>query len=792
MAGNLYDVLGNLAFASGAIRCPDELKGGTVTLKCGDGAVFSLAAEAACISSDLRTTMLEKGIEDAISLPFKKSLVSKLCEYMTYHKDTPFAEIKTPLESDSLQECGALKFDANFMKVEKDILFDLMLAAQHMDIPSLLFLTGAQAALMVKDKDPSSIRKGFGMSNDLSQEEQDTLTAVLEKRREQMKLKGEDPGVTGVAAFISGLTQAAEKHGLSPLGKTMEPMKSKVSSKSLRFSSWRSVVMDDWKQLLIAPDEIKDDKEIMLTAIATSGGLALQYAGEDLLTDQTLILEAVKYNGDVLKFAAPELCEDSEFVMEAVMINGTALTGANEDLRGSKDFVLNCCAKGRGSAMKGATQELQEDKEFVLDCIASDPEAFKYCAQSLRDSREFTLSAVCRNGAALQYARTILKADREIVERAVANDPRALDFAHSSRRAELQGCVVPKDPVQAPKDVEGEEEEAMQVMNGPRTMGIPLMRRDEGGSMGEPGWMMRPSHMCYMSGMGTMLINMGQANYFAANLINEKMPAYDREFNVDSTVLLWGGVGGGVGMRWKAFASADVLNENPDALLTVNEARSILQMMATRLDAPEFVGGSSFDQYSRQAILNLTAGFGSGGGWKPSEDYLGLPSVPQNLRSVGKAEQPMIDAYEEPAEELPSEAPLGGWVEMVDKAPEAQVVLSPLEPQLQLEEGARVQLVGLSSRSGQTGVVIAEGKDGKWKVKLDADQGVALLKGDYLQPVATPSQAVKGVGLDLQAKLEEKRIAAQEAHEARRRNIEARRAEVKLQMEAKRAAREVL
>merc|ERR1719491_1871247 len=63
------------------------------------------------------------------------------------------------------------------------------------------------------------------------------------------------------------------------------------------------------------------------------------------------------------------------------------------------------------------------------------------------------------------------------------------------------------------------------------------------------------------SAWSTMTGNLGQSNYTAANAALDKFPAHQRP-EIDAVTLMWGAVGG-IGMRWKAFASADVLNANP-------------------------------------------------------------------------------------------------------------------------------------------------------------------------------------------------------------------------------------
>lgn len=53
--------------------------------------------------------------------------------------------------------------------------------------------------------------------------------------------------------------------------------------------------------------------------------------------------------------------------------------------------------------------------------------------------------------------------------------------------------------------------------------------------------------------------------------------------------LMWGTVGG-MGMRWKAFASADFMNATPDLLMGIEDAAKVLHVVATKMEMPEWVG----------------------------------------------------------------------------------------------------------------------------------------------------------------------------------------------------------
>ncbi|KNA12383.1 hypothetical protein SOVF_126430, partial [Spinacia oleracea] len=64
------------------------------------------------------------------------------------------------------------KWDAEFMNVDQNTLYDLILAANYLDIRSLLDLTCQTVANMIKGKNPEEIRKTFNIKNDFTPEEE--------------------------------------------------------------------------------------------------------------------------------------------------------------------------------------------------------------------------------------------------------------------------------------------------------------------------------------------------------------------------------------------------------------------------------------------------------------------------------------------------------------------------------------------------------------------------------------------------------------------------------------------
>ena len=86
-------------------------------------------------------------------------------------------------------------------------------------------------------------------------------------------------------------------------------------------------------------------------AAVSQNGYALQFATEELKGDREVVMTAVSQNGCALKFTTEEMKGDREVVMTAVSQNGYALHFATAELRGDEDLVMTALAKRNGSPL---------------------------------------------------------------------------------------------------------------------------------------------------------------------------------------------------------------------------------------------------------------------------------------------------------------------------------------------------------------------------------------------------------------------------------------------------------
>lgn len=156
-----------------------------VTLTSTEGESFEVSGKVAIMSELVKTMIVtddgddEDGSEGSseaedheIPLPNVKSeVLGKVIEFCKYHVDRPMREIEKPLKSAKMEQVVD-DWDAKFVDIEQELLFELILAANYMDIKSLLDLTCAKVASMIKGKSPEEIRQTFNIVNDFTPEEE--------------------------------------------------------------------------------------------------------------------------------------------------------------------------------------------------------------------------------------------------------------------------------------------------------------------------------------------------------------------------------------------------------------------------------------------------------------------------------------------------------------------------------------------------------------------------------------------------------------------------------------------
>ena len=123
---------------------------------------FNVDKKNACISHLIKVIFDSDETTTSIPIPgVNSSTLSKIVEYMTHHKGVEPSIIEKPLRSKVMNDVCQDNWDAKFIDSigeNKQELYDIILAANYMDINSLLHLGCAKVASLIKGQPLDKIK----------------------------------------------------------------------------------------------------------------------------------------------------------------------------------------------------------------------------------------------------------------------------------------------------------------------------------------------------------------------------------------------------------------------------------------------------------------------------------------------------------------------------------------------------------------------------------------------------------------------------------------------------------
>ncbi|CAG8581321.1 9600_t:CDS:2 [Diversispora eburnea] len=146
-----------------------------VTLKSCDDVEFKVDIPVASRSILLKNMIEDVGETDqSIPLPnVNEKVLKKVLEWCEHHVNDPQP---TNDDDDSRRRNTEIDdWDQRFLNVEQDMLFEIILAANYLDIKPLLDIGCKTVANMIKGKSPEEIRSTFNIVNDFTPEEEEQI-----------------------------------------------------------------------------------------------------------------------------------------------------------------------------------------------------------------------------------------------------------------------------------------------------------------------------------------------------------------------------------------------------------------------------------------------------------------------------------------------------------------------------------------------------------------------------------------------------------------------------------------
>jgi len=143
-----------------------------ITLTSSDAQKITIDQKSAERSGLLKGLMQDYQEDSDVPLPdVRGDVLKKVVEYLIHYQNAEPRELPKPLPSANLLDVTD-EWDISFLgSVDLDTTFDIINAANYMDIKSLLDLSCAKIASLMKGKTAEEIRTMFNIECDLTEEE---------------------------------------------------------------------------------------------------------------------------------------------------------------------------------------------------------------------------------------------------------------------------------------------------------------------------------------------------------------------------------------------------------------------------------------------------------------------------------------------------------------------------------------------------------------------------------------------------------------------------------------------
>ena len=186
--------------------------------------------------------------------------------------------------------------------------------------------------------------------------------------------------------------------------------------------------------------QLRCDRGVVLAAIQKDGQALWRYASSTLHNDKVLAIAAVEQTSHALYFAPDQIKDDKDVVLAAVRKDGgfPSLNNANQRFRSDKEVIMAAILASNGGwvqsfselakngravlllailtfrsraddLLREANDQLKNDKGVVLAAVQLAGHALRHANESLKNDKDVVLAALQQNAGAYQYVSDHLK-----------------------------------------------------------------------------------------------------------------------------------------------------------------------------------------------------------------------------------------------------------------------------------------------------------------------------------------------------------------------------------------------
>ncbi|KAL2017134.1 hypothetical protein VTK56DRAFT_2556 [Thermocarpiscus australiensis] len=137
--------------------------------------VDRVVAERSLLIKNLIEDLGDEAVNSPIPIPnVNDPVLRKVVEWCEHHRNDAVQSADD--DSDNRKKTTDIdEWDQKFMQVDQEMLFEIILAANYLDIKALLDVGCKTVANMIKGKSPEEIRKTFNITNDFTPEEEEQI-----------------------------------------------------------------------------------------------------------------------------------------------------------------------------------------------------------------------------------------------------------------------------------------------------------------------------------------------------------------------------------------------------------------------------------------------------------------------------------------------------------------------------------------------------------------------------------------------------------------------------------------
>lgn len=199
---------------------------------------------------------------------------------------------------------------------------------------------------------------------------------------------------------------------------------------------WSTILSSTPHELKWAPESIKKDKSIVLIALKKNGN-TLEFVDQNLknenLNGDEIINTALKNNPLALKYTDPKskYRHDSQLVLNLLEKNGNCLEFVNDKFKKDLTFI-NVALKSTSSSFKFIDDSFKKNKDFIWNFFKSLKSLNIWEKYNIEKGQLVKISNSNIRVNLFSFVDSSLKNDKEFVEKVVLFDPSA--FLHSNLR----------------------------------------------------------------------------------------------------------------------------------------------------------------------------------------------------------------------------------------------------------------------------------------------------------------------------------------------------------------------